>query len=65
MMVLDNRERFFEDRLQLFCRGRFGLLSLDLAGSNKTDLSDNLVYTCYFSLTLVYAHYGGVSITSV
>ena len=44
---------------------RFGLLSSDLADSNKTNLSNNPVYRCSFGLTLVYAHYGGVSNTSV
>ena len=63
-MVSDNRQRFLE----------IGFSSSDQAGSalclrilpsNKTDLSENLVYTCNCSLTHVYAHYGGVSNTSV
>ena len=65
IMVSDNRRRFLENRLQVFPPGRFRPQSSDPANSNKTDLSDNLVHTCNFSITNVYAHYGGVSNTSV
>ena len=43
-MVSDNRHRFTDDRLQLFRPDQFGLLLSDPADSNKTDLSENLLF---------------------